>query len=483
MQRLWKDFTYFSHQEEGIEWMIDKEKNGTLLPNHDYTKHTQVYGGLQCDEMGLGKTIQIVGTLINHPKPKTIIVAPLAMVDTWISICSRAGLRVYAFEKQEWTWINQADSFPIYFLKKRPSVYITNYDKIIRNPSSFQMIFDRIVLDEAHKIRNMGGTFATAISQIKAPIRWAVTGTPLVNSYRDVVSLLDFVGMPLPRTKSGKINSSWSNFYLEQILPNILLHRSLESLRGIIDVPPLPQITEEHLPFLTQEEEKFYTGVQCVDGDSMYAMDIMSSIESFKLLLRLRQLSVHPQVYINAKRREDSTYERKDWVGPSTKFERIKQIIREDDTKKVHKYIIFCQFMEEMNMLSKELSQYNVLMYNGSLTQKQRTEVLLTSKESTETTVLLLQLQAGGVGLNLQEYDRIIFVSPWWTSALMNQAIARAVRMGQKEVVKVYHLILSQEWDNKKITNIDDRIQQKADEKQRMLEKIFQMCAVIQFNQ
>jgi SNF2 family DNA or RNA helicase len=267
---------------------------------------------------------------------------------------------------------------------------------------------------------------------------------------------------------------------LEVVLPQLLIHRSIDSLRGIVaDVPPVPKIIEEHLPFLTQEEEEFYTGVQCVDDG--YAMDIMTSIESFKLLLRLRQLSVHPQVYINAKRREDSTYDREDWTGPSTKFERIKEIIREDD--KVHNYIIFCQFMEEMILLSKELSQYNVLQYNGSLTQKQRTEVLRKSKESTETTVLLIQLQAGGVGLNLQEYDRIIFVSPWWTSALMNQAIARAVRMGQKEVVRVYHLILSQEWENKQITNIDDRIQQKADEKQRMLEKIFQMCALIQFDQ
>jgi SNF2 family DNA or RNA helicase len=475
MRTLWKSFTYFSHQEEGIEWMIDKEMHGTRVSN------ATVYGGFQCDDMGLGKTIQVVGTIVNHFKPTTLIVAPLAMVETWISICIRAGMRVYTFDSK-WKCVTTG-SFPFYFRKNRPSVYVTNYEKIIHNPSSFTA-FDRIVLDEAHKIRNPFGSFAKSIQRIKAPIRWAVTGTPLVNSYRDVVSLLAFVGMPLPRTKTGKLFYGWSPSYLEVVLPQLLIHRSIESLRGIVaDVPPMPKIIEEHLPFLTQKEEEFYTGVQCVDGyaDDGYAMDIMTSIESFKLLLRLRQLSVHPQVYINAKRREDSTYDREDWTGPSTKFERIKKIIREDD--KVHKYIIFCQFMEEMILLSKELSQYNVLQYNGSLTQKQRTEVLRKSKESTETTVLLIQLQAGGVGLNLQEYDRIIFVSPWWTSALMNQAIARAVRMGQKEVVRVYHLVLSQEWENKQITNIDNRIQQKADEKQRMLEKIFQMCALVQFDQ
>jgi len=117
----------------------------------------------------------------------------------------------------------------------------------------------------------------------------------------------------------------------------------------------------------------------------------------------------------------------------------------------------------------------NILLYNGSMTQKERADVLSKSKETTETTVMLLQLQAGGVGLNLQEYDRIIFVSPWWTSALMDQAIARAVRMGQKEVVKVYHLRLAAE--HEAAINIDEMINAKAEEKRKMLKKLFDMCS------
>jgi TRAP-type mannitol/chloroaromatic compound transport system substrate-binding protein len=59
----------------------------------------------------------------------------------------------------------------------------------------------------------------------------------------------------------------------------------------------------------------------------------------------------------------------------------------------------------------------------------------------------------------------------------MDQAIARAVRMGQKEVVKVYHLKLWEEWDNIQIINIDSKVQEKANEKREMLEKIFSICA------
>ena len=72
--------------------------------------------------------------------------------------------------------------------------------------------------------------------------------------------------------------------------------------------------------------------------------------------------------------------------------------------------------------------------------------------------VLLVQLQSGGTGLNLQHFDRILFSGPWWTKALMEQAVGRAVRIGQKKVVVVHHLLLKEE----EALNIDDYMTQKA---------------------
>ena len=62
--------------------------------------------------------------------------------------------------------------------------------------------------------------------------------------------------------------------------------------------------------------------------------------------------------------------------------------------------------------------------------------------------ILLVQLQSGGTGLNLQHFDRIIFTGPWWTKALMEQAVGRAVRIGQTKQVVVYHLRLKAEEDS-----------------------------------
>jgi len=116
-------------------------------------------------------------------------------------------------------------------------------------------------------------------------------------------------------------------------------------------------------------------------------------------------------------------------------------------------------------------------LYYGGLNQMDWTAVLKRYNETKETTVLLLQIQAGGVGLNLVEYDRIIFVSPWWTAALMDQAVARAVRMGQTKVVHVYHLQLQAEKDN--TINIDRLVKNKADEKRVMLETLFALCNAV----
>ena len=481
---LWKDFSYFPHQLDGIHWMLDKEYNGTHVPTRKGDGDGDavlVRGGFQCDDMGLGKTIQIASVIVNHLRPSTLLFAPLAMLDTWISVLQRAGCIVYQVEKRVWTRVLSSKLYtPNRFLHgKRPAVYVSNYEKLYNNSSLFHSVeWDRVVLDEAHKIRNGDSDMARSARKIVAPLRWVVTGTPLVNSLKDIVALLAFIGVPYSPLWR------WDTRYFA-ILPHLLLHRSLDSLRAVIQgAPPVPVVHEMVLPFTTKEEEEFYHGVQGTTQSmaKKYASDLLSSAQAFKLLLRLRQISIHPQIYIDAKRREDSSYQREDWPMSSTKLDAISRIIRSDDSSSTHKYIIFCQFHEEMAIIRKSLlsdglvADDHILMYHGGLNQTERTDVLNLSKETCQRTVLLLQLQAGGVGLNLQEYDRILFVSPWWTSALIDQAIARAVRMGQTSVVHVYHLQLAAEMHNS--LNIDKLVHAKAHQKRAMLARLFSLCSL-----
>ena len=471
--------------------MLNKEINGTSIPNSnsENTSNVLVRGGLQCDEMGLGKTIQITSVIVNNPLPCTLLIAPLAMIGTWSDVLQKTGCAVYEIVGNTWNLVGGGQPIPRHFIKNRPAVYITNYEKLYSKPSLFQRAWDRCVLDEAHKIRNGDGQVARSCRRLVAPIRWAVTGTPLVNSLKDVVSLIAFLGIPYSKLWR------WEPRYL-RILPELVIHRALNALRGILkEAPPVPIIHDVVIPFSSREEEEFYFGVQGANDSLIkkYSSDIISSSEAFKLLLRLRQISVHPQVYINAKRRENIGYNRADWSTASSKLFKIREIIQTDKNSEVegavadktHKYIIFCQFNDEMSLIrdfltsERLVADENILLYNGSMNQSERELVLTRSKATTELTVLLIQLQAGGIGLNLQEYDRIIFVSPWWTSALMDQAIARAVRMGQKEVVHVYHLRLAAERgvDMKDAISIDDLVNAKAEEKRKLLEKLFVLCS------
>jgi SNF2 family DNA or RNA helicase len=80
----------------------------------------------------------------------------------------------------------------------------------------------------------------------------------------------------------------------------------------------------------------------------------------------------------------------------------------------------------------------------------------------------LIQLQAGGVGLNLQHFDRVCFMGPWWNAAIMDQAVGRAVRIGQKNQVVVHHIRLLEEekiMDENVIINIDDLMMDKVESK------------------
>jgi len=189
-------------------------------------------------------------------------------------------------------------------------------------------------------------------------------------------------------------------------------------------------------------------------------------MEKLKLFMRLRQLSLHPQVYIAGRKKAlGALYKREDWINSSTKFEEIKSIVGEGG-----RWIIFCHFHTEMDMLKELLTPVveKIQIYSGALNSAEKEAVLAATHSGVKSEVLLVQLQSGGVGVNLQHFNKILFTGPWWTKALMDQAIGRAVRIGQREVVQVYSIVLKEE----NSLNIDTYITGKAREKGSLCGKV-----------
>ena len=98
--------------------------------------------------------------------------------------------------------------------------------------------------------------------------------------------------------------------------------------------------------------------------------------------------------------------------------------------------LVFCHFKEEMNELADRLRRggLNVGILDGTITKNARQKLLNEKKD-----VLILQIQTGCEGLNLQDnYSEVYFVSPHWNPYVEDQAIARCHRIGQKKPVFVW---------------------------------------------
>jgi SNF2 family DNA or RNA helicase len=450
---LFKEFAYQEHQNTGIQWMIERESD-------DENK-----GGILCDEMGLGKTIEVLGLMKNTDVESTLLIAPLATLPQWEEKSIQAGFRVLRPSQFiPWETVNKEQ------MENPKRIFIVNYEKLVWRPSLLKEvpIWGRVVFDEAHRLRNKNRGWIAA-EAIKTHIHWFLTATPIVNSIDDVRHLFMLMGM---KHVPSDLNS------MEGIISRKVLARKMDDVREIVSNLPDPaQIHHHRLEFATEEEGEFYRGIQGAIMKRWKALESdgnLSMQHRFTLIMRLRQISIHPQVYISARKKAWKKYPRQDWFDPSTKFLHLKKLMEEEKGTS-HRWMIFCHFHIEMEMLQAYLEDLDfvrrVQVYSGEISESMRTEVIAKSKEDLpdgKHEVLLLQLQAGGVGLNLQHFDRVCFMGPWWNAAIMDQAVGRAVRIGQKNQVVVHHIRLLEEektLNDSVIINIDDYMMSKVEMK------------------
>ncbi len=457
---LWPGFEYKAHQMIGIRWMHEREKEGT--------------GGLLCDDMGLGKTIQMSGLLKSLPiktiGEASLLIAPVAVLEQWKSVLKKSDMTVYVPASSGVSWRKETTSKNLL----APHVYVIGYESALRKSDLVKAYtWRRVIYDEAHRLAS--NNTSTKLSMLLKTKRiWLLTGTPIVNKVKDLTTLLEIAGIEVPKTSSLDV--------LLPILKKYVMARSMDQLRSSIpDAPPPPQHKSVMMDFNTEEEREFYKGMTGAICRRWKALDADGNgqggaLEKLKLFMRLRQLSLHPQIYITARKSAlRGLYTRADWEGSSTKFDMLKKIVCE--AKESHKWIIFCHFRHEIDMLQDmfrtESAVDLVQAYHGGLTAVQKQDVLdrthMPLMEGKQE-VLLVQLQSGGTGLNLQHFDQIIFTGPWWTKALMDQAVGRAVRIGQKKVVTVYNLCLSEE----EALNIDTYMFEKANVKGDLCKKVLQ---------
>ena len=456
------------HQIRGIRWCILKEM-GYFYDSKNNELVKQKKTGIICDEMGLGKTTVIMATWIANFKPgqKTLVVVPPALFNQWATkIREWYGFAPYEFHgynskisKNELELIMSSPSktnhdsatpivlttYPMISTRNSPFSKKKNPGKVKKPYHSilWDIDWDRVIYDEAHHLRNAKANKHSGAKLVKSKITWLLTGTPIQNTDKDLLSQFKIMGIYEDMMRCEPDDR------IKFIKPYVL-QRTKDHLG--IDMPSLTSEIVEITEYDSAEEKLMlkyihsqlnFTNVAINAANvDKHILRYLSGDSPLPMLTRARQACVCPSIIIShlkhIEHEEDipANIKRMD-VTTHTKIRLITENIIQKKSEDVNT-LVFCHYVDEMNLISSMLEEagLDVKMLNGKTTHKQRKIIPTLTPD-----VLLVQIQSCCEGLNLQQFSNVIFTSPHWNPAVEDQAIARSHRLGQTKPVTVYKYI------------------------------------------
>nr|WP_030502751.1 DEAD/DEAH box helicase [Micromonospora purpureochromogenes] len=360
------------------------------------------------DEMGLGKTVEAIAVLAHlrsRGKTHFLVVCPAAVVTNWVrEVTSKSKLRPHRVHGPERdraarSWMRDG------------GVAITTYETLAWWEPALRELRDLacVVVDEAHYIKNPQARRTTRTRELIARSDRAIllTGTPLENKVDEFRNLASYVRPDLtvdatdlsPRT------------FRRQIAP-AYLRRNQEDV--LTELPELIEV-EEWLPMSTADSSRYRGAVE---------------IGNF---MEMRQAAMLQG-------------------AQSTKMQRLIEIVREAEENE-RRVIVFSHFREVLGLVARSLPGPVFGPLTGSVPAGQRQQMVDQFSSARHGAVLVAQIVAGGVGLNIQSASVVVICEPQLKPTTEAQAIARAHRMGQVQSVQV-HRLLSEDSVDQRITEL-----------------------------
>ncbi len=405
------------YQREGVAWL------GKLSELR--------MGGILADDMGLGKTVQTLAFLAAR-EGTALVVCPSSLVHNWLAEAGKfvPDLKAVAIEGPKRKEVLAAHP--------GADLLITSYALLRLDIDLYrEREFEVVILDEAQHIKNPESQVSRAAFRLPGTHRFALTGTPIENSVKDLWSIMNFVmpgylgersqfvdrfEKPLARGDAPELQRR-----LARRLKPVVLRRLKEEVAK--DLPE--KIEQVRYCELSDSQRQVYNSILEESRGMIYdAEGGRRRMLALTALLRLRQACCDLRL-LNLPGVDEE--------GGSVKMEELKGLL-EEAVAGGHRVLVFSQFVQMLQGVVPVLMEKGFeFCYLDGQTRK-RGEVVRRFQESS-VPVFLISLKAGGVGLNLTGADTVIHVDPWWNPAVEAQATDRAHRIGQKRVVTSYRLI------------------------------------------
>ncbi|TWU31196.1 DEAD/DEAH box helicase [Novipirellula artificiosorum] len=390
------------------------------------------------DDMGLGKTIQGIGVaqLLSELADisRVLVVCPASLKSQWRSEIARFSGRsskIVLGNGEERIKQYQGDNF----------FTICNYEQVLRDLSAIENVpWDLIILDEGQRIKNWESKTSNVIRQLESPFRLVLSGTPLENRLGELFTVTRFVDEEL----LGPAYQFFNSHHVVDDRGKTLGYRQLDVLREKMQPILLRRTRTEVAKQLPERTDEI---IRCeITAEQKEVHDanvrVVAQIAAKKFMTEMDRLRMQ-KCLLMARMSCDSTYLLdQDAAEYSSKLERLGELLEgllEDPSRKI---VLFSEWRRMLNRVEQKLDAIgcDYVRLDGQVPQKKRAE-LVSRFQNDPACRIINMTNAGSTGLNLQAANTVINVDLPWNPAILEQRIARAYRMGQKNPVHVYKLV------------------------------------------
>ncbi len=368
------------------------------------------------DEMGLGKTVQAIAAMTalrNQGGTHFLVICPASVLTNWCREIQKFSdlpvIKIHGLERlSQWEqWLHEG------------GVGVTTYETTgyLKPEEAFR--YTMLVVDEAHYIKNPQAqrTKNTVALSRHADHLLFMTGTALENRVDEMLFLLAILDSTIAeKAKSMAFLASAPQF--REIVAPVYCRRKREDV--LTELPEL--IDTKQWCTLSREEEARY------------------------------EQAILTQQFSDARRVSWNM----DDVKKSSKAARLQELVEEaeDDGRKV---LVFSFFLDTLSKVCTLLGERCMPAITGAVSPERRQEIIDQFDQAPAGSVLVAQIQSGGVGLNIQSASVVIFCEPQLKPSSENQAISRAYRMGQSRNVLVYRLLADETIDERMVDLLEQK--------------------------